>query len=58
MKTYIKPRLKAMDVQLRSIIAGSFTLNNTNEYTGDGTNMSNSHRELWGNLWGNGDDEE
>lgn len=56
MKTYIKPRIMEMDVQPQSMISTSPTTGtvfgiNNNEGTGT-TDLSNSRRGSWGNIWG------
>ena len=55
MKTYIKPRIKAKNVQPQSMIAQStFGVNNRET---EGEQLSNSRRGSWGDLWNNDDEE-
>lgn len=55
MKTYIKPRIKAKNVQPQSMIAQStFGVNNRET---EGEQLSNSRRGSWGDLWNNDDED-
>lgn len=54
MKEYMQPSMKVKEIALDSMLAVSSF--GTNDEEGDGNQLGNSRRGLWGDLWDNGEE--
>ena len=54
MKEYMQPSMKVKEIALDSLLAVSSF--GTNDEEGDGNQLGNNRRGLWGDLWDNGEE--